>query len=112
VVAASVEETVPVTSFNPILIADIYVDAGYVEADWTPCKASGEAQALDVRLDLTSSTTTNVFVSCSAGRVVSPAMKPGTYAVMLTDGTFTQTFDDVVVTAPNKVTRLGTFPIH
>ncbi|MEP6860657.1 MAG: hypothetical protein ABJE66_08565 [Deltaproteobacteria bacterium] len=112
--ASSIPETVPVTSFGPILTADIYIDAGYIEADWNPCASTdGAPEQLDVRLDVLhdGKFTAGEFVACSAGRAVSPALPPGTYSAMLSDGTFSTTLDDIVVEAPNKVTRLGRFPI-
>ncbi|CAN5419229.1 hypothetical protein BH11MYX1_BH11MYX1_48620 [soil metagenome] len=105
IVASSLEEPVSVTSFNPISISEIYVNAGYVEASWDACSGPDDG-SLGVRLDVGSSTT---WTSCHAGRVGSPPLPPGSYPVAFRTETIAQTLDHVEVATANRVTHLPGF---
>ena len=116
VLAQSLEETVEVTSFNPILLTDIYVDAGYAEIEWEladPARCPDDG-SLGIRLDLapTSEAFVSEYVSCSAPRLVSPALLPGSYTATFSNhDQVVSVIDHVTIEAPNRVTRLGTVTI-
>ena len=107
VFATSEPETVWVTSFDPILMVNIYVDAGTAQVDYTGCPPD-EAGVLDVRLDLTQPNY-NPFVStyeACTGTIQSPAVPPGMYTATFTYRDTVQIFADVAISAENHVTRI------
>ena len=114
VFAASAPETVSVTSFEPLLLADLFVDAGFAEVDYAFGDATGCPQAdvppLDVRLDLVQpdhDPFVTSYEACTAGTIQSPAVPPGKYTATFTYHDITRTFDDVMIDAPNHITRLA-----
>jgi hypothetical protein len=109
--ASSPPQLEEVTSFNPLLTANIFIDAGYADASWTPC--ADPTEQLDVRLDLDGPAQVATFINCAVGNIVSPAVPPGTYTATIWDRErLVKTFDGVVVQQQNRVTHLGEVSLH
>lgn len=102
--ASSPPTTTEVTSFNPILIASIYLDAGYATVAWP-------AVADDVTLALTGSLeVTTTFDGTTGNGLIGPVPR-GRYEVTATVGAWHATLPELVVTAPNGLADVGTLAI-
>ena len=102
--ASSPPTATEVTSFNPILIASIYLDAGYATVAWPAVPA-------EVTIVLTgASEITTSFDGTAANGLLGP-LPTGRYAVAASAGSWRATLPDLVVTAPNGLADLGTLAI-
>jgi hypothetical protein len=104
VLASSPPTTTEVTSFNPILIADIYLDAGYATVAWPPVTEQ-------VMIELTGPTAVTTYFDSSAGAGLIGPVPPGRYQVAASVGSRREMLPDLVITAPNGLADLGMLSI-
>src|SRR5262249_253923 len=104
VLAQSPTEHMDVLGKSPEFAATIYVDAGFIDADWTPCANDGTTV-----LEVTGAdTVADTFISCTAGHVTAGPYRDGTYSVVFSLGADQHALSDVAVTG-SDVTHLGAF---
>ena len=104
VLATSPPTTTEVTSFNPILIADIYLDAGYATVAWPPVTEQ-------VVIELTGTTDITTYFDSSAGAGLIGPVPAGRYQVAASIGSRREMLPDLVITAPNGLADLGMLSI-
>jgi hypothetical protein len=104
VLATTPPTTTEVTSYDPDLLASIYVDAGYATVAWTPA-----ADTVSIALTGEAEITTTFEADAGAG-LIGPLPK-GRYHAAASAGNWSATLPDVVIAAPNGLADLGTLAI-
>ncbi|HEY0250594.1 MAG TPA: hypothetical protein VGC41_03665 [Kofleriaceae bacterium] len=105
VLATTPPTTTDVTSFNPQLLAAIYVDAGYVTASWP-----STSQPVSIAFANGTITSTTTFDLDARGGVIGP-LHAGHYEVTARVGSWSETLPVIEIAAPNGLTDLGVLPI-
>lgn len=93
-----------VTSYDPLLLASIYVDAGYATVTWTP-----SADAVSIVLTGRAEITTTFGGDAGAG-LLGP-LPAGRYEVAASAGSWSAALPAIEVSAPNGLVDLGTLAI-
>jgi hypothetical protein len=93
-----------VTSYNPDLLADIYVDAGYATVAW-----ADTPDAVSIALAGPVQTTTT-FPGSARGGLIGP-VRAGRYQVTASAADWSATLPAVEIAAPNGLVDLGTIAL-
>jgi hypothetical protein len=112
VLAQSPPVYMDVLGLNPEASARIYVDAGFIDVDWTPCASdpSGTSAFLTVTPTVPNPdfSEDDTFISCTAGQLSAGPYRDGTYSVVFGLGADRHPFASLAVTG-SDVTHLGRF---